>query len=170
MSSGPVKEPTVRWGEQWTRVLRWQQRYTDTSRSNRRLIERDRSQYEAALAFLEEGEIARDVAYALMQAIHHLRDWLINDPESGLDKRMVDDFINGSRTLRMVADLCNGAKHAVLKNPRHEHQVTILALSASSMEGDITKLVSSPDGHVDVNDFAAAAINEWHEFLSQRGL
>lgn len=167
------EESTIRWEEQMARVLRWQQRYREISRSNARLLERQPGQMDsgAAVAFLDQGEAARDVAYALMQNIHHLRDWIINDPKSGLAGGEVDDFIKSSKTLRMVGDLCNGSKHAVLKRRRwYEHQVEILPLSVSSEPGAITRLVSSPDGHVDVNDFADAAIKEWDEFLSRRGL
>jgi hypothetical protein len=78
-------EPAVRWAEQMARVERWQQRYRDISRNNQRLLQRElgRMGSDHALAFLEEGEAASDVAYTLIQSIHHLRDWLINDPGRG---------------------------------------------------------------------------------------
>jgi hypothetical protein len=153
-------------------VERWQQRYRDISRENQRLLQRKPGEMarEHALAFLEEGEAASDVASTLIQSIHHLKDWLINDPQSGLSKPEVEAFINGSPTLRMVADLCNGSKHAVLKRRRSDQPVEILGLSVSSEPGTISKFVTTPDAHVDVNDFADAAIGEWNEFLSQRGL
>jgi hypothetical protein len=71
----------------------------------------------------------------------------------------------------MVADLCNGAKHAILDRRWHDEHVEILALSVGNpATGAIQKFVSSPRGHVDVNDFATAAINEWHEYLDSHGL
>jgi hypothetical protein len=82
---------------------------------------------------MAEGEIARDMAYAYVQSIHHLRDWLRNDPESGISLSVINAFVRQTKRLQMVADLCYGSKHARLTRDRwyEEGEVEITAFGAS---------------------------------------
>jgi hypothetical protein len=48
---------------------------------------------------------AVDAAQAFFEAVHHLKDWLGNDPSSGLTKADGDSLINASPVLQLCADL-----------------------------------------------------------------
>jgi len=45
----------------------------------------------------------------------HLKDWLLNDPASGLAKADLKPLTRGSTSLQLCADLANGVKHLDLK-------------------------------------------------------
>lgn len=60
---------------------------------------------------------ALDVVLSFFQAVHHLKDWLGNDPLSGVNKTDGAALIKGSPTLQLCADLANGSKHLRLTHP-----------------------------------------------------
>jgi hypothetical protein len=57
-------------------------------------------------------DAAIDTVQSFFEAVHHLKDWLRNDPSSGINKAMGDKLINGSLVLQLCADLANGSKHS----------------------------------------------------------
>jgi hypothetical protein len=167
----PIDLPMT-WGEQWLRVQRWQRRYEAYIRPNAPWTRKpDSTPYEVASAFLEEGELARDMAYAVIQSIHHLRDWVINDSAAQVTRDEVESFVNSSKVLCIVADICNGSKHAVLKRPRYDGRVDVLSFSVGDpVSGSITKYVITPEGPMDVKDFVQRAIDEWSRFIEANDL
>jgi hypothetical protein len=62
---------------------------------------------------------ALDATLSFLEAIHHLKDWLRNDPSSGISKPDDRDALIGrSAMLQLCADLANGSKHLVLTTTR----------------------------------------------------
>ena len=63
-------------------------------------------------------DVAIDTVLSFFEAIHHLKDWLGNDPISGITKVEGDSLISRSPMLRLCADLANGSKHLSLTSSR----------------------------------------------------
>ena len=91
--------PFRRWEHQWLRAWRWYDRTVEAS---------GRDSGRGSLD-------AEDFGEALAQALWHLKDWLKNDENLSKELRgSVEGFVGGEQTLLVLADLCNGSKHAVL--------------------------------------------------------
>lgn len=91
------------WSEQWLTLLRWQRRLQA-----------------ARLPRVHDGPLDmgdwRDDTQAAFMAAYHLKDWLKNDPASGLRSDVIEAAVTASGTLTLAADLANGIKHLVLKS------------------------------------------------------
>jgi hypothetical protein len=61
---------------------------------------------------------AVDIAQSFFEAVHHFKDWLGNDPSSGVTKAVGDSLIDASPVLQPCADLANGSKHLGLTRSR----------------------------------------------------
>jgi hypothetical protein len=70
---------------------------------------------------------AVDATQSFFEAVHHLKDWLGNDPSSGVTKADGDSFVNASPVLQLCADLANGSKHLRLTRSRTGDTSTTLA-------------------------------------------
>lgn len=106
------------WQTQWARV----QRRLDDVR--------------AVYAGREGGtDAAVDSVQSFFEAIHHLKDWLGNDPSSGMPKAHGDSLINGSRALQLCADLANGSKHLALTSSRTGDRSTTVARNDVTVHG-----------------------------------
>jgi hypothetical protein len=91
---------TPRWPEQWARLGRWFERFReiDCGTEHRR-----------------PGEYYVDDVHAFFMNCLHLKDWLTNDPSSGLTKADLKPLTTRSTSLQLCADLANGVKHLDLK-------------------------------------------------------
>ena len=149
------------WSSQWDRVGR--------------RLEDVRTVYEGVPGGTDP---AIDAVLSFFEAVHHLKDWLTNDQASGVLPDEVHDLIDGSPTLKLCADLANGAKHFKLDPQRRaqtgDHSTTIA-------ENDVLVLVgagasahrfraASGGTTRDVLEVAEEAVNEWRAFLSAHGL
>jgi len=145
------------WQSQWARVHR---RLNDV-----------RAVYAGAPGGTDD---AIDVVLSFFEAVHHLKDWLENDPVSGITKADGDSLINKSMMLRLSADLANGSKHLRLTSSRTGDKSTDIA------RNDVTVFVGtgtaahrfyvqSGGAEYDVLDIAEAAIIEWAKFFSDQG-
>jgi hypothetical protein len=119
-------------------------------------------------------DVAIDAALSFFEAIHHLKDWLGNDPVSGITKAEGDSLINGSLVLRLCADLANGSKHLSLTSSRTGDRSTEIARNdVAVLVGTGTSAhrfyVQSGGTEYDVLDIAHAAVAEWSKFLSDHG-
>jgi hypothetical protein len=120
-------------------------------------------------------DAAVDIVQSFFESVHHLKDWLGNDPSSGVTKADGDHLINKSPVLRLCADLANGSKHLRLTGSRSgdlsttitRNDVTVFAGTGTSAH---RFYVESADIEYDVLQLAEAAIAEWASFLSSRGL
>jgi hypothetical protein len=60
-----------------------------------------------------------DDVYAFFQNCYHLKDWLKNDMDfSKRSDQEIEEFVSTTRSLAICADICNGAKHLVLRRNR----------------------------------------------------
>ncbi|MBT2509418.1 hypothetical protein J7I98_26765 [Streptomyces sp. ISL-98] len=66
-------------------------------------------------------DAAIDAVLPFFETVHHLKDWLTNDPASGVTTAEVHTLIDGSPALQLCADLANGSKHFKL-DPQHRTQ------------------------------------------------
>ena len=143
------------WHEQWQRVLRWRNRLNQLSEA------RD-----------PDPDEAQDHVYAFFQNVWHLKDWLKNDPGSGMRSEKVESFANGCHALKVAADLCNGSKHLTLTHPR--------ANGARLAGRDIRAVVGGGvsyrfrilvhESQRDAFELAQECVSEWESFLTQDGL
>jgi hypothetical protein len=54
-------------------------------------------------------DAAVDIVQSFFESVHHLKDWLGNDPSSRVAKADGDRLINGRPVLQLCADLANGS-------------------------------------------------------------
>lgn len=93
---------TGTWDEQWDRVQRWRTR-----------TERYRAGFDLDTP-VDVREI-RDDLHAAFQAVWHLKDWLVNDPQVVVTKRVIEKTVDQTPELLLAADVCNGSKHLRLR-------------------------------------------------------
>ena len=149
------------WSSQWDRVGR--------------RLEDVRTVYEGVPGGTDP---AIDAVLSFFEAVHHLKDWLTNDQASGVLPDEVHDLIDGSPTLKLCADLANGAKHFKLDPQRRaqtgDHSTTIAENDVLVFVGTGTSAhrfrAASGGTTRDVLEVAEEAVNEWRDFLSARDL
>lgn len=120
-------------------------------------------------------ESALDVTLSFFEAAHHLKDWLGNDPSSGITKADGDSLISRSPMLKLCADLANGSKHLVLTSTRTNDISTGIARNdVNVLLGTGTSAhrfyVQSAGTEHDVIDIAEGAVSDWTKFLTDEGL
>ena len=166
------------WREQWDRV--------------NRMLHKVESVY-SGRARGGTAEMKDDV-YGFFQNVHHLRDWVSNDPASGVTAAEVEAFVKGSAKLKICADLCNGSKHLTLtkKTWTDDPDTAITKVSAEVLPagpaivvagGGPPKVVVSAPGVVlhqfegvsagspfDVLKLAREGVKQWTAFLAAKGL
>jgi hypothetical protein len=118
---------------------------------------------------------AVDTAQSFFEAVHHLKDWLGNDPSGGVTRAAGDSLINASQVLQLCADLANGSKHLKLTRSRTgDTSTTIARNDVTVFVGTGTSAhrfyVQSAGTEHDVLQLAEAAVAEWAKFLAGRGL
>jgi hypothetical protein len=122
-----------------------------------------------------DTDAAIDAVQSFFEVVHHLKDWLRNDPASGVTKAAGDSLINGSPVLQLCADLANGSKHLKLTSTHTgDFSTTIIRNDVTVFVGTGTSAhrfyVASAGAEYDVLPLAEAAVLEWTKFLSCRGL
>lgn len=120
-------------------------------------------------------EGALDTTLSFFEAVHHLKDWLRNDPSSGITKADGDSLINRSPMLQLCADLANGSKHLVLTTTRTGDKLTAITRNDVNIlmgTGTVAHrfYVQSAGTEYDVLKIAEAAVDDWTEFLTDKGL
>lgn len=118
---------------------------------------------------------AVDVVQSFFEAVHHLKDWLGNDPSSRVTIDDAESLIRGSTVLKLCGDLANGSKHLKLKwSHTGDPSTTIARNDTTVLLGTGTSAhrfyVASAGKEYDVLQLAEAAVAEWSRFLSDRGL
>lgn len=117
---------------------------------------------------------AVDAVQSFFESVHHLKDWLGNDPSVPLTKADGDALINSSNDLKLCADLANGSKHFKFTSTRTGD------LSTDIKRNDVTVFVGTGTsahrfyiqsrGDHDVLNVAEAAVAAWASYLSRKGL
>jgi hypothetical protein len=123
---------------------------------------------------------ARDVLVHFFQDAYHLKDWIKNDRQ--VTTTDVEQVVNGSPSLRLCADLCNGTKHLSLTRTRTGDRTTGFigqsvavrpAPASSGLPPDPplhSWVVSSGGVLYDAVALAGDVVNEWEDWLTAEGL
>jgi hypothetical protein len=119
-------------------------------------------------------DVAIDAVLTFFEAIHHLKDWLGNDPASGITKAEGKSLIRSSLMLKLCGDLANGSKHLSLTSSWTDDKSTDIARNdVAVLLGTGTSAhrfyVQSGGKEYDVLRIAEAAVAEWAKFLTDRG-
>jgi|SRR6266487_1571412 len=120
-------------------------------------------------------EGALDSVLCFFEAIHHLRDWLGNDPAITVKEADCNALINKNLSLRLCGDLANGSKHLKLTSTwTGDLSTTIPGSEANVLLGPGTVAhrfhVESGGRRYDALQVAEDGVAEWATFLSSRGL
>jgi hypothetical protein len=158
------------WDEQWSRVLRWHERF--------RLIGK-------GVVVANPIECYDDDVLAFFVSCYHLKDWLKNDPASGVSENEVETFVAKSLNLRICGDLANGSKHLTVTRPRLDattkvtrHVTTYgpLVMTGQTTTAEIENTISAYYGirargvlH-DAFEVATRCVEEWDGFLHSKDL
>jgi len=118
-------------------------------------------------------DAALDRVLSFFETIHHFKDWLRNDPKSGVTKTDVHAVIDSSLALQLCADLANGSKHLKLTNSQTGDLGTTIARNdVSVFVGTGTSAhrfyIASRGADHDVLEIAEQAVEAWTIFLSRR--
>ena len=163
------------WEKQWRRVHRWYDRF--------RVIEAGFEQTKAA-------DFYEDEVWSFFQNCYHLKDWLKNDPASGISTNEVEGYVEQSENLKLCGDLANGSKHLTITHPRFDantkvsKRITTFAPTvivgppehvAASVEPAAPVIamiygIEANGGTRDAFALATACVKEWETFLSSKGL
>ena len=103
----------------------------------------------------------------------HLKDWIKNDPTSGVGAQ-VESEVSAHRSLRIVADLANGSKHLTRHTHREGAYVTATHVTAHLGQNkpvEVAHVVTLPDGTVfSAQTLVHEAFQAWAEVLRKTGL
>lgn len=120
----------------------------------------------------------KDAAHNFFVQAYALKDWLKKD------RRMqraedVEELINASEPLSVVADLCNSLKHAGLKKPpRSGQELSAINVSYSMLQQRLggpfvatTRIVvTMGTANYDAFDLAAGCLRDWDAFLVKQNI
>jgi hypothetical protein len=146
--------------EQWERVNRWLDRLRAIASGREKPL---------------TSEQYRDDIYAFFMNCYHLKDWIKNDPTMKHLKEGIEEFINGSQSLSMCADICNGLKHLALRdsrsglNPEFGEEMMLIELGNPGSEPSTTIPIKTADGFHDSFTLAEQCVNEWDLYLTFHG-
>src|SRR5690348_14911189 len=91
--------------------------YLDQYKRMMRYFERFRRINEGK-AHDEHSDNNRDDACSFFIHCYHLKDWIKNDPETGVSEEALINFVNDNESIKICHDICNGVKHLVLTRPK----------------------------------------------------
>jgi hypothetical protein len=120
-------------------------------------------------------ESAVDDVQSFFEVLHHLGDWLKNDPACPLGHQDIRTFVKAHPRLQLCGDLANGSKHFALTKAWTKD------LSTTIERSDVTVLVgtgtskqrfyaTSGGVEYDVLRLAEGAVGDWTSFLRSHGL
>jgi len=146
------------WSEQYDRVIRWYDRCA--------AIQAGRVHDVSSDNYVDE-------VYAFFQNCYHLKDWIKNDPAVAQPARdAVEDYVTGSRPLRLSADLCNALKHLKVTSSRSGESPSFGPKHFSlHLGGGVPATISlryevvTANGTEDVFSLAAQSVGAWDEFI-----
>ena len=112
---------------------------------------------------------------------YHVKDWIKNDPEVPKDvQQKVEGYVNNTCTLKLCADICNGAKHFSLDRTRtgsqpkfvgSDHKMQINEGGNCAPGSYSLKLRIEHNGEtLDAFKLATRAMESWKKFLSDNNL
>lgn len=101
---------------------------------------------------------------------YHLKDWIKNDLKSGINGAVVEEFVEKSDNLKICGDLCNGAKHLLIKNPKIDKDTIVSKRHFSLTLGggpliNVRYEISVGEKTYDAFNLAKECLKEWEQFL-----
>jgi hypothetical protein len=143
-------------------LTNWRAQYERLVRS----YERVNQPYKSSVAY-------NDDLQHYFQDCWHLKDWIKNDPSSGVGAAIETEVL-AHKALRVVADLANGAKHLA----RHTHQEGAYLTSANvtvhlgqDKPIDVYYVVTLGDGtKISAQELVHEAYQAWSDVLNKLGL
>jgi hypothetical protein len=140
----------------------WRAQYERLVRSRERVTQ----PYKSSVAY-------NDDLQHYFQDCWHLKDWIKNDPASGVGTAIETEVL-AHKALRVVADLANGGKHLA----RHKHQEGAYVTSTNvtvhlgqSKPIDVEYVVTLGDGTtMSAQTLVHEAFQAWSEVLNKVGL
>jgi hypothetical protein len=142
--------------EQLNRVQRWYQRFSTINEERQHNLISDNYQ---------------DEVYAFFLNCYHLKDWIINDKSTGIDKDTMESFINNNQDLKLCADICNSIKHLKLKRPRSSQNPEFgkrkfyVKLGGLETTISVKYTIDTSTGPIDAFELATRCQQAWEGFL-----
>ena len=143
-------------------LTNWRAQYERLVRS----LERVTQPYKSSVAY-------NDDLQHYFQDCWHLKDWIKNDPASGVDAAIEAEVLT-HKSLRVVADLANGGKH--LARRKHQEGAYVTSTNVTVHLGqnkpiDVDYVVTLGDGTtMSAQALVHEAFQAWSEVLKKVGL
>ncbi|OUC76534.1 hypothetical protein, partial [Streptomyces swartbergensis] len=120
-------------------------------------------------------DAALDRVLSFFETIHHLKDWLRNDPKCGVTEDDVHEVIDKSPALQLCADIANGSKHFKLTSSQTgDFGTTIARNDVSVFPGTGTSAhrfyIESGGKDYDAREIAEQAVRVWEAYLAGRNM
>jgi len=127
---------------------------------------------------LDEGvhgkpsEEFEDDVYAFFLNCYHLKDWLMNDPGTGVKREVVDQWIDASEDLSVCEDICNSYKHLKKsRNPRSGAEPAVtkghyrLSVGGPEVTLSVRYTIDTASGPTDAFELATRCMEAWEQFI-----
>lgn len=106
---------------------------------------------------------------------YQLKDWLKNDPNSGVDGSTVETFVHDSPSLDLAGAIANTYKHHTMYKGKTTAEVTDQHTKYSGDKHPTTMRIGweagdGTTGNEDALDLAMKAIADWRKFFGLHGL
>jgi hypothetical protein len=114
-----------------------------------------------------------DDLHHFMQDCWHLKEWIMNDPSTGIGKAIELQAL-AYKSLRVVADLANGSKH--LNRITHQEGAYVTSTNVTVHLGqarpiDVSYVVTLSDGsQTSAEALVREAVDDWDALLTKVGL
>ena len=128
----------------------------------------------------QSDEKCKDSIEAVIADIWNLKDWLINDPASGVTSSDINAFLEPKAShIEACGDLETKSKHLRVDDPRRQNTELIWEGNHKHPSGlpvifSVTSIYKDNPGNKDhwedVFELAKRAIDEWRAFLKIKGL
>lgn len=151
------------WRDQWDRVKRYYERFQSIN---------DGTATSTPTRYWE------DDVHAFFQNCHHLKDWLINDPDFTQRSRAEIESHVSSYPLNICADICNGTKHLLLNRKprsggqpqlgRKTYEISIVQSLSGQRDSASSKMqieIVYQGSHLDAFQLATQAMQTWKSLL-----
>jgi hypothetical protein len=161
-----------RWRDQYDRAERWLSR-----------IEQIAAGIGPEMTAGRNTDHFLDEVLAFFQSCFHLKDWLRNDPQSGVGVKEVERYVASDQSLSLCGDVANGSKHLLLTTPRVGGGARV---SAQHVDINVTDgvmgtadrgtsfraayVISDGQREFDALKVARDAMQAWDAFFSNKGL
>lgn len=148
-----------RYAEQYARMMRWYRRFEALNRG--RVHDSPSDNYV-------------DEIYAFFMNCYHLKDWI--ETSTPVQEKVVEEYINNTKSLRLCADICNSLKHLRLtrnrsrEKPEFGAKKIALNLGQGAPTISFNYEVKTVSGTIDAFQLATDCVKAWDAFFLTHGL